>query len=76
MRMHHAAIPTNGMFLLSFNVDLDQTLARLGDLGLGGEPRQIVNSGVRMAVVEDPDGVRVELIDIEAMPDMSREDVR
>jgi catechol 2,3-dioxygenase-like lactoylglutathione lyase family enzyme len=70
------AVPTNGMFLLSFNVDLDQTLARLGDLGLGGVPRQIVNSGVRMAVVEDPDGVRVELIDIEAMPNMSQEDAR
>lgn len=62
------AVPTNGMFLLSFNVDLDATLARLADLGLGGAPRHIVNTGVRMAVIHDPDGVRVELIDLAEMP--------
>jgi catechol 2,3-dioxygenase-like lactoylglutathione lyase family enzyme len=39
-------------------------------------PRQIVNSGVRMAVVEDPDGVRVELIDTDVMLDMSMAGVR
>ncbi len=62
-------MPTNGLFLLSFNVDLDATLARLAELG--GEPTP-VNTGVRMAVVRDPDGVRVELIDLSAMPDMSQ----
>jgi hypothetical protein len=57
---------------LSFNVDLDATLARLAELGLGGEARHTVNTGVRMTVVRDPDGVRVELIDLSAMPDMSQ----
>jgi catechol 2,3-dioxygenase-like lactoylglutathione lyase family enzyme len=66
------AVPTNGLFLLSFNVDLEATLARLAELGLGGEARHTVNTGVRMAVVRDPDGVRVELIDLSAMPDMSQ----
>lgn len=65
------AAPTNGFFLLSFNVDLTATLGRLGDLGLGGELREIVVRGVRMAVVQDPDGVRVELLDLAGMPDMS-----
>lgn len=64
-------VPTNGFFLLSLNVDLTATLARLQDLGVGGEPREIVVSGVRMAVVHDPDGVRVELLDLAGMPDMS-----
>ena len=60
------------MFLVSFNVDLDATLARLAELGLGGLPRQTVNTGERMVVVRDPDGVRVELIDLSVMPDMSQ----
>lgn len=64
------AVPTNGLFLLSFNVDLDATLARLKELGMGGVPHQIENRGVRMAVVHDPDNVRVELLDLAEMPDM------
>jgi catechol 2,3-dioxygenase-like lactoylglutathione lyase family enzyme len=54
--------------LLSFFVgDTDATLARLADLGLGGEPRRIELPGpddsvVVMATVRDPDGVLVELI--------------
>jgi glyoxylase I family protein len=57
-----------GFFLLSFFVgDADATLARLGELGLGGEPRRIELPGpddtvVVMATVRDPDGVLVELI--------------
>lgn len=60
--------PRNGFFLLSFFVgDTDATLARLADLGLGGEPRRIEVPGpdatsVVMATVHDPDGVLVELI--------------
>ena len=55
------------VFLLSFYVDVDETLARLAGLGLGGEPRRIEVPGmggamVPMAVVRDPDGVIVELI--------------
>jgi glyoxylase I family protein len=59
--------PQVGFFLLSFYVDVDATLARLAELGLGGEPRRIEVTGmgdqrVPMATVRDPDGVIVELI--------------
>jgi catechol 2,3-dioxygenase-like lactoylglutathione lyase family enzyme len=54
--------PTTGFFLVSVYVDVDQALARLAALGLGGEPRRIAVHGVSMAVVRDPNGVRVELI--------------
>jgi len=59
--------PQVGFFLLSFYVDVDETLARLAALGLGGAPRRIEVDGmggakVPMAVVRDPDGVIVELI--------------
>ncbi len=59
--------PQIGFFLLSFYVDVDETLARLAGLGLGGEARRIEVDGiggakVPMAVVRDPDGVIVELI--------------
>jgi catechol 2,3-dioxygenase-like lactoylglutathione lyase family enzyme len=61
------AKPELGFFLLSFYVDVDETLARLAHLGLGGEPRRISVSGmaeqhVPMATVRDPDGVIIELI--------------
>jgi catechol 2,3-dioxygenase-like lactoylglutathione lyase family enzyme len=65
--------PRNGFFLLSCYVDVDATLARLRDLGLGGAgsdaPRRITVPGpngtaVQMATVRDPDGVLVELIGI------------
>ncbi len=51
-----------GFFLLSCYVDVDATLARLASLELGGAPRRIVQQGVEMATVVDPDGVLVELI--------------
>jgi len=59
--------PQLGFFLLSFYVDVDTTLARLAELGLGGEPRRIAVTGmseqhVPMATVRDPDGVIIELI--------------
>jgi catechol 2,3-dioxygenase-like lactoylglutathione lyase family enzyme len=59
--------PQLGFFLLSFYVDVDETLARLAALGLGGEPRRIAVEGmadqhVPMATVRDPDGVIIELI--------------
>ena len=59
--------PQVGFFLLSFYVDVDETLARLAVLGLGGEARRIEvdamnDATVAMAVVRDPDGVIVELI--------------
>ncbi len=55
--------PETGFFLLSLNVDYDATLARLESLGLGGTPSEISTQGIRMAVVRDPNGVLVELIE-------------
>jgi glyoxylase I family protein len=64
--------PTGGFLLVSFMVDLEATLQRLNGLGLGGEPRRIVASGVAMAVVHDPDGTTVELIDTAATANLDR----
>ncbi len=55
--------PRYGFLLLSVLVDVEDALARLGALGLGGEPRRTVVADVAMAVVVDPDGVPVELVD-------------
>lgn len=56
-------LPHRGLFLLSFVVDVDATLARLAGLGLGGVPRRMPMPGGRQAVtVVDPDGVVVELL--------------
>lgn len=51
-----------GLFLLSFQVDVPATLARLAELGLGGEPRTMRSPGGITASVVDPDGVVVELL--------------
>lgn len=60
------APPEPGFFLLSFFVDVADTLARLGTLGLDGGARRIRVPGpagdVEMATVRDPDGVLVELV--------------
>jgi glyoxylase I family protein len=62
---------TPGFFLLSCYVDVDEVLARLDGLGLGGQPRRIVvpssRGDVEMATVVDPDGVLVELIAAHAL---------
>jgi glyoxylase I family protein len=58
--------PAVGFFLVSVYTSVDAALARLADLDLGGEPRRIEVHGVSMAVVTDPNGVRVELIDLPA----------
>ena len=58
-----------GFFLLSFYVDVDATLARLGSLGFGPARRieQPAPTGsVTMATVRDPDGVRIELVGVAA----------
>lgn len=52
-----------GVLLLSVVTDLDVVLSRLASLGLGGTPRRIQVARVGLAVVTDPDGVRVELVD-------------
>ena len=54
--------PALGFFLLSVFTDLSASLARLDAIGLGGGPRRTITAGVQMAVVHDPNGVRVELI--------------
>jgi catechol 2,3-dioxygenase-like lactoylglutathione lyase family enzyme len=59
----HTGHPTAGFLLLSILTDVDTVLGRLDALGLGGEPRRVEVSGVSMAVVVDPDGVLVELVD-------------
>jgi glyoxylase I family protein len=58
--------PTAGLFLLSFFVsDVDATLKRLSQLGLGGEPRRIEqpspNGPLHLATVHDPDGTLILL---------------
>jgi hypothetical protein len=52
-----------GFFLVSLYCDLDSTLGRLAEIRLGTESRITVH-GVGMAVVRDPDGTGVELIDL------------
>jgi glyoxylase I family protein len=57
--------PTLGFFLVSVYLEVDPTLARLESLDLGGQPKRIaLLGGVQMAVVHDPNGVAVELIDL------------
>ena len=62
----------SGFLLLSIFTDVTAALDRLAALGLGGEPRRIDASGVAMAVVTDPDGVLVELIDAGAAANLDR----
>ena len=59
------APPRTGFFLLSFFVDVEVTLSRLADLGLGGLPRRVTqptpNGPITIAIVRDPDGLLVLL---------------
>lgn len=55
--------PARGVFLLSVQVDVDEVLGRLAELGFGGEPLSMPTpGGGRAATVVDPDGVMVELL--------------
>jgi glyoxylase I family protein len=57
--------PAVGFFLVSVYLAIGPALTRLAALGLGGEPASIMlPAGVQMAVVHDPNGVAVELIDL------------
>ena len=57
--------PAIGFLLVSVYTQIEPTLSRLESLGLGGTPSRITLSvGTQMAVVHDPNGVAVELIDI------------
>jgi catechol 2,3-dioxygenase-like lactoylglutathione lyase family enzyme len=67
-----AAPPRCGFLLLSVFTDVAAAIDRLADLGLGGTPRRVEVSGVPMAVVSDPDGVLVELVDTGAAANLER----
>jgi catechol 2,3-dioxygenase-like lactoylglutathione lyase family enzyme len=58
-----SGLPQRGACLVSFNVPVEATLARLESLGLGGTPRRMPTAGGMSATVVDPDGVMVELLD-------------
>jgi catechol 2,3-dioxygenase-like lactoylglutathione lyase family enzyme len=57
--------PGAGLLMLSFFVDVEATLTKLRDLGLGGAPRRITqstpNGSMQIATVRDPDGVVILL---------------
>jgi glyoxylase I family protein len=55
-----------GFMLLSLHAELDEVLPRLAGLGVGGEPKVRPVGPVRLAVVHDPNGVPVELMDTPA----------
>jgi catechol 2,3-dioxygenase-like lactoylglutathione lyase family enzyme len=67
-----AGPPAAGFFLLSFFVDVDDSLARLSALGFDAPASRIRVSGpegdVDMCTVRDPDGVLVELIGAASVP--------
>jgi catechol 2,3-dioxygenase-like lactoylglutathione lyase family enzyme len=63
--------PVEGFFLLSLYAELDAVLPRLAALGVGGEPTVEAVGPVRLAVVHDPNGVRVELMDDLARQNLS-----
>jgi catechol 2,3-dioxygenase-like lactoylglutathione lyase family enzyme len=59
-----SGLPQRGLTLISFHVPVQETLARLAELGIGGEPRLVPTPrGGFAATVVDPDGVVVELVD-------------
>ncbi len=64
--------PRSGFLLLSIFTDVSAALDRLAALDLGGTPRRVEVSGVAMAVVRDPDGVLVELVDSGASANLER----
>ena len=65
----HPPAPAVGFLLVSVYLPVDATLDRLHRLGLGGTPTRIELPGpVDMAVVHDPNGVAVELIDVSPAP--------
>ena len=65
-----APLPAEGFFLLSLFADLDEVLPRLAALGV--EAKVADMGPTRLAVVYDPDGVRVELMDTAAQSTLER----
>jgi glyoxylase I family protein len=65
--------PATGFLLLSLYADIDAVLPTLAALEVGGEPRTTeVARGVRLAVVRDPNGVLVELMDRKAQQNLAK----
>ena len=64
-------VPSHGFFLVSLHVDLDEVLARLTALGTGSEPIVRAVGPVRLAVVHDPNGIKVELMDTPARANLA-----
>ena len=60
-----ASPPQAGLFMISYFVDVEATLARLDKLGLARDVRRVVqatpNGSITLATVRDPDGVAVLL---------------
>jgi glyoxylase I family protein len=60
-----ASGPTTGLYMVSFFVDVEATIARLAELGLGRERRRVAQptpyGPLTIATVVDPDGVFVLL---------------
>jgi catechol 2,3-dioxygenase-like lactoylglutathione lyase family enzyme len=62
--------PALGFFLVSVYLEIEPALERLRQAGFDRPVRRItVPPGVSMAVLYDPNGVRVELIDLGSAPD-------
>jgi glyoxylase I family protein len=56
-----------GFFLVSvYDAEIDVLLDRLGEMGLAGSLRRETVAGVEMAVVEDPNGVMIEIVGLAA----------
>jgi catechol 2,3-dioxygenase-like lactoylglutathione lyase family enzyme len=57
--------PSAGLFMISYFVDVEATLVRLGELGLSRDVRRVdqptPNGSIALATVRDPDGVTVLL---------------
>jgi glyoxylase I family protein len=57
--------PSAGLFMVSFFVDVEATLKRLAEMGMGGAPRRVEQptptGPIVIATVRDPDGVVVLL---------------
>jgi lactoylglutathione lyase len=65
-------VAVHGFLLVSVMAPLEETLEKLAEMGLGGEPRRIRSAGVDVATIRDPDGVWVELMDTAASDNLDR----
>jgi glyoxylase I family protein len=64
--------PATGTVMLSFNVDLEAVLPALLEAGAMHVRRTTLGSGHAAATVRDPDGILVQLIDVERRTDPRR----